>query len=208
MSIALSAVVRPSRMARCVLSGWALAQWAAAAMVLAAPARFAAPAWLAATFTLAGLALACAAARPPKTHRIDISGTGELRVTVQQNVRAATWFAPLAPLARVPDAALTVATRSAAAAAAASPRVAASVPAASARPLLPGSVRWPGLIVLRLGPGVDADADADADAEDVLPCVVPIWRDGVDGDTWRALAVAVAVIGKPSGQDDGFEKHR
>ena len=168
MSIALSAVARPSRLARHILSGWALAQCAAAALVLASPAGFVAPRCLAASLAGAGLALACAAARTPKTHRIDISGTGELRVTVQQNVGAAKSMTPAA----APDL---------------------SVPPQT---LLSGSVRWPGLIVLRVCAGA------------ARPRVVPVWRDSVDGDTWRALAVALAVIGRPGRQDGGSGQHR
>ena len=176
MSIALSAIVRPSRTARRLLAAWALAQCCAAATVLATPARFAAPAWLAGVLGSAGLALGCAAARSPKTHRIDVSGTGELRVTVQQSVHPARLRA-----------------------------TAAVGPAAVPSVLLPGSVVCPGLIVLRLGAGHDG------------PRVVSIWRDGVDGDTWRALTVALGVVGKAAGpdgrqrrdrQDGGFERHR
>lgn len=171
MSIALSAIVGPSRMARRILAAWTLAQWCAAAMVLAAPARFAMPGCLAAILGGAGAALACAAARPPKTHRIDISGTGELRVTVQQNVRAArhsSTAATVATVAVAPDRAVI------------EPAATPSTPST----LSPGSVIWPGLIVLRLG------------AADGRSSVVPIWRDGVDGDTWRALTVALGVVGK------------
>ena len=174
MSIAVSAFVRPSRTARLLLLGWSLAQCAAAAAVGLAPARFGAAPWLAALLGGAGLILARAAALAPKTHRIDISGTGELRVTVQQDVRAprpvqevgggAAGGADEAPLA-----------------------------------LLPGSVLWPGLMVLRLG---------GQEHRHTRPQMLAIWRDSVDGDAWRALAVALGVIGRPGRAQDGFEKNR
>lgn len=183
MSIALSAIVRPSRTARRLLAGWALAQWCAAAMVLATPSHFDVSAWLAAVLAGAGAALGWVGVQPPKTHQIDISGTGELRVTVQQSVRSGRRFATAAT---VPDPAF-------------------SPPAPAPSVLLPGSVLWPGLIVLRLGAGHGPAR------------VVPVWRDGVDGNTWRALTVALSVVGKPGGsdrkhreqpRDDGFERHR
>ena len=173
MSIAVSAFVRPSRTARLLLLGWSLAHCAAATAVGLAPARFGAAPWLAALLGGAGLILARAAALAPKTHQIDISGTGELRVTVQQDMRAPrpvqeagcgsgdTSEAPLA--------------------------------------LLPGSVLWPGLMVLRLGA---------QEHRHTRPQVLAIWRDSVDGDAWRALAVALGVIGRPGRAQDGFEKNR
>ncbi len=89
MSIAVSAFVRPSRTARCLLAGWGLAQcaaaWAVGLVRARALRRRAAP--IAALLAGAGLVLARRGAARPKTHRIDISGTGELRVTVQQDLR-------------------------------------------------------------------------------------------------------------------------
>jgi toxin CptA len=176
MSIAISAVVRPSRMARVLLLAWTLAQLAAAVAVVFLPMRADAGPWLAALLAGAGLTLAAAAARTPKTHRIDISGAGELRVTVQQGMRAPR------PVARLADG------------------------NAHAAPLLllPGSVLWPGLMLLRLG------------ADGGKPRILPIWRDSVDGGAWRALAVALGVIGRPRRSQDqrrdwrqgGCEKNR
>ena len=84
MSIAVSAVVRPSRLLRALVLAFALAQLAAGlaiASALGPPLRFpllAACACLAcATLLLRGLA------RPEMTHQIDISGLGDLRLTVQ-----------------------------------------------------------------------------------------------------------------------------
>lgn len=165
MSIAVSAFVRPSRTARCLLLGWSLAHAAAAGAIAAGalPLRAGVGPWSAILLAGAGLVLARAAARTAKTHRIDISGTGELRVTVQQDVRTPRSVRlgadggadeAVAPLA-----------------------------------LLPGSVSWPGLMLLRLGV---AHGQAPAPVR-----VLPIWRDSVDGDTWRALAVALGVLGRP-----------
>jgi toxin CptA len=59
--------------------------------------------------------------------------------------------------------------------------------------LLPGSVVWPMLMLLR-----HAVAGAG-------PRVVAVWRDSVDADTWRALAVALAVVGRRGNADEGCE---
>jgi len=172
MSIAVSAFVRPSRTARRLLAGWGLAQCAAAwAVGWAAPARFAGAVLIAALLAGAGVVVAGAALRRPKTHRIDISGTGELRVTVQQDVRM--------PRPGRQAVAGDVADRDAA-------------PLA----LLPGSVLWPGLMVLRLGAAGEPAR------------VLPVWRDSVDVHAWRALAVALAVVGRPGRAEGGFDNNR
>jgi toxin CptA len=176
MSIAVTAFVGPSRTARRLLAGWALAQCAAAwAVGCAAPSRFAGAGPISALLAGAGLVLGAAALRRPKTHLIDISGTGELRVTVKQNVRMPR------PVRQAADG---------------------DVAGRNDQPLalLPGSVSWPGLIVLRLGvPGAAPGSTVH---------VVPVWRDSVDGDTWRSLVVALAVIGRPGRAEDGFETNR
>jgi toxin CptA len=175
MSIALSAFVRPSRTARRLLASWALAQCAAALVVACvSPARYAGAAWIAGSLACAGLGLGAAALRRPKMHRIDISGTGELRVTVQRNAGVP------GPVRQAPDG---------------------DIAGSEAAPLvlLPGSVLWPGLMVLRLGAsGVPAAA----------PFWLPVWRDSVEGDAWRALAVALAVIGRPGRAEGGFDNNR
>jgi toxin CptA len=62
--------------------------------------------------------------------------------------------------------------------------------------LLPGSVVWTVLIVLRYGaPGMPAR-------------VLPVWRDSVDAQAWRALAVALAVIGRRADGVDECSKIR
>jgi len=146
MSIAVSVLVRPSRAHQLLLAAaavghvclaLAMTPWTSFVPV-GTPALALLPALAAGT-------LAAAAVRRPKPHHIDISGTGELRVTVQQGLR-------VAPVAC----------------------------------LLPGSVVWPPLMVLRWQvPG--------APARTLL-----VWRDAVDAPAWRALAVALAALGRRS----------
>jgi toxin CptA len=159
MSIAVSALVRPSRIQRLVCCGCGLALGASAvAAGLLAPERFLYPPAVALALAGAGAAVLAAAAAPAKTHRIDISGTGDLRVTVQQGVGD-----DLAGDARQGVRAV----------------------------LLPGSVVWPMLMLLRhAAPGAG-------------PQVVAVWRDSVDAGTWRALAVALAVVGRRGNADEG-----
>jgi len=161
MSIAVSALVRPSRIQRLVCCGCGLALGASAVAVgLLAPEHFLCSPLVTLALTGAGAAVLAAAAVRPKTHRIDISGTGDLRVTVQQGVGD-----DLAGDARQGVRAV----------------------------LLPGSVVWPMLMLLRhAAPGA-------------WPRVVAVWRDSVDADTWRALAVALAVVGRRGNADEGCE---
>jgi toxin CptA len=157
MSIAVSVVVGPSLIHRLLLAGCGLAQFAAAlAAGILAPERFPSATFPALALGLASAVLLASAARRPKTHRIDISGTGDLRVTVQQDMGAAD----------------------------------------SVVSLLPGSVVWTVLIVLRYGaPGMPAR-------------VLPVWRDSVDAQAWRALAVALAVSGRRADGVDECSKIR
>lgn len=167
MSIAVSALVRPSRIQRLLTLAAALAQLAAAgATALAGPAAYRAAPLPALALALAGAVLLAQAARRPKMHRIDISGTGELRVTVQQGGCAS---------------------------------VSGAAPAAI---LLPGSVVWPVLMLLRCRvPAAQCGPAARARMQ-----VVHVWRDGVDAASWRALAVALAVAGRRAGKADGAEQ--
>jgi toxin CptA len=146
MPIAVSAIVRPSRVHRCLLLGAGLSLFAAAfAVGVFASARFHAASFQAVALAAAAAVLMHAGSGRAKTHRIDISGTGEVVLTVQQGLRG--------------------------------PHV-----ASSSVTLLPGSVVWPPLMLLRLqasGAGVQA---------------VPVWRDSVEPDAWRALAVAVLAL--------------
>lgn len=88
MSIAVSAVLVPSRVLRLAWLCYGAANLGAAAALGAAqgvdtalPASLAAAACL-----LAGVLVLRAAARNPKVSRIDISGLGQLRLTVQQGI--------------------------------------------------------------------------------------------------------------------------
>lgn len=96
MSIAVSAVVAPSRRLRLVLRGYA-ACCTGAALMLAGPqaARFHG-AWAAAALCQAA-AVAAWRAAPATTRRIDISGPGEIRLLVQHGMDAAPALQLLAP---------------------------------------------------------------------------------------------------------------
>lgn len=89
MSIAVSAVIVPSRLLRRVLLCFGLANLGAGAALGAGLAQ---PFWLpwlgAGACLLAGTLLLCAPAALPKVRRIDISGLGQLRLTVQQGIGA------------------------------------------------------------------------------------------------------------------------
>jgi hypothetical protein len=94
MSIAMTVVVAPSRRLRCLLAGFGASLLAAAGAVgLPAFASFPGAASFTAGPVAAGVLLfagACvlhAALGPAMVHRIDISGVGQLRLTVQQGVR-------------------------------------------------------------------------------------------------------------------------
>jgi toxin CptA len=146
MPIAVSALVRPSRVHRCLLLGAGLSLFAAALAVgVFAPGRFHAGQFQALILAAAGAVLMHAGSARAKTHRIDISGTGELVLTVQQGLRK---------------------------------------PGEAGVALLPGSVLWPFLMVLRFRDGA------------ARTHVLPVWRDSVGPDTWRRLAVAVQAIGR------------
>jgi toxin CptA len=90
MSIAVSAVVKPSRCLRALVGGYALVNLAAAfALGWLWRERFALAPLCAAAFLLAAACLGRAAGARAKTRRIDISGVGRLRLTVQQDVGSA-----------------------------------------------------------------------------------------------------------------------
>ena len=172
MSIAVSALVRPSRIQRLVWGGCGLAQCASALAVgMLAPERFLLAPQLALALAGAGACVLGAAVRRPKTHRIDISGTGDLRVTVQQDVdgrdRAAQEGAALEGAAQEGGA-----------------RQGGAAPQGGLAALLPDSVIWPMLMLVRYtAPGA-------------RPRVLAVWRDSVEPAAWRALAVALAVAGR------------
>ncbi|NML59777.1 hypothetical protein HHL21_01455 [Massilia sp. RP-1-19] len=85
MSIAVSAVVKPSRLLRGALATYAAANLAVGAAVLScAPGAFRAPLLIAACCLVAAAAAMAALGPAGKMRRIDISGVGEMHVTVQQ----------------------------------------------------------------------------------------------------------------------------
>jgi len=161
MSIAVSVSLGPTRIGRLLLAGCSLGLGGAACAVgVAAPARFPGAPWLALALACSAGVLMHSALRRAKMHRIDISGTGELRVTVQQGMGATSAL----------DAAA----------------LPAGAPVAS---LLSGSVLWPALAMLRYA------------VPDTPARVLPVWRDSVDPAAWRALTVALAVIGRRDGEE-------
>lgn len=90
MSIAVSAVVKPSRTLRWALAAYAVVNLAvAAALLAAAPGGFRAPLAIAACCLLAGAGALAALRSAGNKRRIDISGVGQMRVTVQQKLSAA-----------------------------------------------------------------------------------------------------------------------
>jgi hypothetical protein len=156
MPIAVSVIVRPSRVHRRLLLGAGLSLVAAALAVgVFASARFHAASFQAAALAAAAAVLMHAGSGRAKTHRVDISGTGELVLTVQQELRERSV-----------------------------PRSAGAAEGPAGVALLPGSVVWPPLMLLRLqAPG--------AAGQGFRVHVLPVWRDSVEPQAWRALAVAV-----------------
>lgn len=87
MSIAVSAVIVPSRLLGRVLLCYAIANLGAGTAIAAGWVRpFALPWLVAAACLLAGAAVLGCLARRPNVRRIDISGVGQLRLTVQQGI--------------------------------------------------------------------------------------------------------------------------
>lgn len=87
MSIAVSAVITPSRALRLVLAAYAVIHGAAGGFLLACAAPAASLQHAAGgACLLAALALARAAHARATARRIDISGLGEVRLTVQQSL--------------------------------------------------------------------------------------------------------------------------
>ncbi len=82
MSIALSAVILPSRRLRWALLAYASAHGLAATLLYDNP-RFAGAGWLALACALVACICLWQVRRPPITRRIDISGLGALTLTVQ-----------------------------------------------------------------------------------------------------------------------------
>jgi toxin CptA len=168
MPIAVSAIVKPSRVHRSLLIGAGLSLFAAALAVgVFTSVRFHAAFLQAVLLAGAAAVLMHAGSGGAKTHRIDISGTGEVVLTVQQGLHETSVSDPAKPA----DDAAGVA-------------------------LLPGSVVWPALMLLRLdSPGAGVR-------------VLPVWRDSVESGAWRALAVAVLAIGRRGNQGAEESKTR
>jgi toxin CptA len=125
MSIAVSAVVRPSRCLRALVAAYGLSNVAAAAAAgLLLPDRFACAPASAAFLLCAGGFLLHSCATLTKTRRIDISGVGQLRLTVQQEMRTRVATDGVLIDAEVSGAPVV---------------------------LLPGTTIWPGVMLLRLG---------------------------------------------------------
>lgn len=91
MPIAVSAVIKPSRLLRAALASYAVVNLGAGlAAACAPPAAFSCPRTIAACCLLAAAAALQALARGKNTRRIDISGLGELHLTVQLDLRTRT----------------------------------------------------------------------------------------------------------------------
>ena len=105
MSIALCCVVRPSRLLRLALAVYGTAN-AGAAVVLALgqPLHFHAASLLGLACAAAALLAWCCAAQSGNVRQIDISGPGEIRLSVQQSLGAAP--ADSAPLLLLPGSTL------------------------------------------------------------------------------------------------------
>lgn len=158
MSIAVSATVAPSRRLRALLAMFGLAQLGAAVAVgLILRDAFALASLAALLFLLAAAFLLYSCKSATKTRRIDISGLGQVRLTVKQGKRTSE---------------------------------AASVPVS----LVPGSTVWPQLMLLVLR--------TDSGALTVLP----VLRDSVTPDQFRALAVAIRAAGGRNDPFDGAHK--
>lgn len=84
----MTVVIAPSRCLRCLLGCFGASLLAAACAVgFPASAGFVAGPVVAAVLLFAGACVLHVAARPATVHRIDISGPGQLRLTVQQGMR-------------------------------------------------------------------------------------------------------------------------
>ncbi len=88
MSIAVSAVILPSRLLRASLAACAAVHLGASLALAAAPGPPAAAGLPALACALCALLLARRAGQRPNVRRIDISGLGEIRLTVQQEASA------------------------------------------------------------------------------------------------------------------------
>ena len=122
MSIAVSVLVRPSRRLCALQLGYALALALAGAGIAAGLLGSYAQAWWPACACALAAALAVSPVRHPMTRRLDVSGLGELRLTVQLNYAEGARARPAR--ARAQEAAVVS--------------------------ILPGSTLWPAALLLRL----------------------------------------------------------
>jgi len=159
-AIALSALVLPSRRLRFAVGLYALVNlFAAAASLAILHDRLVFSSVCALFFLIAALFLLRGRTRLDMTHRIDVSGTGGLHLTVQQEVGAGP--------------------------------VAATGTDVS---MLPGSLLWPHIMLLRLG-------DADG-----ATYIVPVLRDSLDPTEYRRLRVALGTLdGRAAHTQQGSE---
>lgn len=96
MSIAVTAVIRPSRRLRAMLCALALLHAAVAAgLATGMLGNFHFRPWLAAAHSASGAAFLLAALRRQKPRRVDVCGRGRIRLTVQQDVDPRTANAAL-----------------------------------------------------------------------------------------------------------------
>lgn len=147
-SIAVSAFVVPSRRLRFTVGAYALAHLVAAACIAWIwPERIAFSFPVALFFLAAAVFLLHGCAALTKTHQIDVSGTGTVRLTVQQKLGTGS-----------------------------------AADAATDVKLLPGSLFWPQLMLLRLG-------DRHGNIR-----VVPVLRDSLAPNEYRALRVALGTV--------------
>jgi len=98
MSIAVSTVIKPSRLLRVALAVFAAASAGAAMALLSGQfGRFHVPYLLAGACLTGSLVAWRAGAALTTTRRIDISGLGEIRLTVQHSIGTTPGLAPAAP---------------------------------------------------------------------------------------------------------------
>jgi hypothetical protein len=172
MSIAVSAVVRPSRNLRSLVLAYGFANFAAAfAVGFLLPERFVLGPLSSLCLLAVGMVLLSSVVRSTKLRQIDISGLGQVRLTVQQDM---AWN-------DVDD--VRVADMRVADMRVADMRVADMRVAGEPVALLAGSTVWPQLMLLRLG------------SAGGKVTVVPVLRDSVAPAVFRPLAVALGAIG-------------
>jgi Pentapeptide repeats (8 copies) len=177
MSIAVSAVVRPSRTLRSLVLAYGFANLAAAfAVGFLLPERFVCGPLSSLCLLSVAMVLLSSAVRAKKLRQIDISGLGQVRLTVQQDM---AWN----DVDAMRGADLRGADLREADMRVADLRVADMREAGEPVALLAGSTVWPQLMLLRFG------------SAGGVVTVVPVLRDSVAPAVFRPLAVALGAIG-------------